>query len=91
MKKDDPIKSQHEADEVLEHIIQITMSTLKIPRLDAEFRVGALRQSGLLNQGGPDDQTSQMMIDLFMTNPQWDTPEYQEQIKAKIKTNSHEH
>jgi dihydroxyacetone kinase-like predicted kinase len=85
----DPIKTQKEYDEVFQYVVKQTMETLKITETDAMLRVAALRESGILDSGGPNDRVSQIMIDAFMTSDQWNKPEYQEQVARLEKTKSH--
>lgn len=67
-----PIKSQKEYDEVFESQATIVAKTLGITMDQARVRQLALLKSGILEQGGPDDPVTQMMIDAFMTDPAWD-------------------
>ncbi len=62
----EPIKSKEEADGVFNYFVNTTMLTVKIDRAQAEKRVKALFDSGLLNGGSPDNPNTQKMIDKFM-------------------------
>ncbi len=62
----EPIKSQEEADAVFNYLVNTTMLTVQIDKAQAEKRVKALLDSGLLNGGSPDNPNTQMMIDIFM-------------------------
>jgi hypothetical protein len=86
MKKYKPIKSQQEADEVLEGLVVNTMKTLNIKRLDAELRVAALRQSTIMDNFDPNDKICCLMVDAFLTSPQWNERVYQLQIERLEKT-----
>lgn len=68
-KPTNPIKSQSEADQVFNYLSETTAKTLGISIVQAQKRVQALLNSGLLNSGHPDDPASQMKIDKFLSTP----------------------
>lgn len=64
-----PIKSQKEADKIFKGLVNIAISTLNISQEQAEKRISALLDSGILDKGSPDNPDSQKLIDKFMTTP----------------------
>jgi hypothetical protein len=64
--KKEPIKSQEEANKVFTYLVDTTTKVLKIERLQAEKRVRALLDSGILDGGSPDDPITQRKIDEFL-------------------------
>jgi len=67
----EPIKSQEEANEVFEYLVQTTIDTLGVDRTQAEKRITALINSGWLNgtEHSPTNPVTQRMIDNFMRTP----------------------
>lgn len=60
------IKSQKEADKVFSSLVKTTISQLKISKDQAEKRIRALLDSGILDGGHPEDSLTQMKIDAFL-------------------------
>jgi hypothetical protein len=68
-----PIKTKKEWNEVFEKQTAIVASTLGITMDQARVRQMALLASGIMDAGHPDDPITQRMIDMFLTNPSWDS------------------
>ncbi len=62
-----PIKSKEDADKVFNFLVNTTMLTLGVEKKQAEKRIRALLDSGLLKGGSPDNPETQRIIDKFMT------------------------
>lgn len=65
-------KNQKEYNEVFENAAKMMADTLGITLDQARVRQLALLKSGILDHGDPDDMTTKIMIDAFLTNPAWD-------------------
>jgi len=61
------IKSQKEADEVFDFLVNETIKVQKCDKAQAEKRIRALLDSGILNSGSPDNPATQKIIDEFMS------------------------
>jgi len=61
--------SKKEAQELFKKSVNVTMVTLNISRKQAEKRTRALLDSGILDNGNPNNPDSQKLIDKFMTTP----------------------
>lgn len=64
-----PIKSEKEADEVKNYLIQETINQLGIAIEEATIRVNALFNSGILNDIDPRSDSGQLQIDVFLQIP----------------------
>lgn len=64
---EDPIKSQQEADEAFNFLVQTTMDTMNIDKEQAEKRITALFESGVLLNANPESPETQQQIDKFMS------------------------
>ncbi|MHA4844449.1 hypothetical protein ACX0G7_09805 [Flavitalea antarctica] len=67
-----PIKTEKEATEVTNYLIETTMSTLKIDREEATKRVNALLKTDIMNGFNPDKPAHQIAVDMFMQIPSSD-------------------
>lgn len=65
-------QNKKEYDETFENAARMIAETLNITMDQARVRQLTLLNSGILDQGDPNDPISQMMIDAFLTNPAWD-------------------
>jgi len=60
------IKMEEEANESFIYLVNETMKVTKCDKAQAQKRVSALFQSGILNGGSPDNPLMQKKIDEFM-------------------------
>lgn len=60
-----PIKSQNEADQVFESVVNMAMETMKIDRDQAEKRTRKLLDSDVFS-GNPNDPNTQRRMDEIM-------------------------
>ncbi len=67
--KQSKIKSQKEADAVFEFLVKTTIDTVGCSRNQAELRITALFDSGILNDMNPNIPSAQKKIDEFMKTP----------------------
>ena len=65
--KKEPIKSQKEADKVFDFLVNETIKVEKCDKAQAEKRIRALLDSGILKGGSPDNPVTQRRIDEFMS------------------------
>lgn len=61
-----PIKSQKEADQVFESLVNMAMETMNIDRDQAEKRTRKLLASTVFHGGNPNDPNTQRRIDKIM-------------------------
>lgn len=64
--KEEPIKSQEEANEVFIWLVNETIKVTKCDKPQAEKRIRALLKSGILKGGNPNNPNTQKKIDEFM-------------------------
>jgi hypothetical protein len=62
-----PIESNAEREVVFNYLVNTTMSVKKVGREQAEKRVNALLESGILENGSPENLLTRMKIDEFMS------------------------
>ena len=65
----EPIKSQEEADAIFNYLVNTAMLTVKIDKIQAEKRVRALFDSGVLIGRNPEEIETIMIVDKFMRTP----------------------
>ena len=60
------IKTQNEANEVFNNLVNTTIIVTKCSKEQAEKRINALLKSGILDSGSPNNPATQIKIDDFM-------------------------
>ncbi len=67
--KNEPIKSQKEANESYARLLNYAMKAFNIDETQARKRVNALLRSGILDGGSAENPSTQKLIDEFMEKP----------------------